>query len=125
MCGNEVAKEGSMERKYEVGQPIMFIDEHRKPHHALVLIWWHEVEHYKTPKEAIDAADGNLVDVQPDGTAKVKRDLREPGCNLVLVNPDPLKEDTYGRQIDRETSVVHLSNNPAKGNCWCWPDEVQ
>jgi hypothetical protein len=41
------------------------------------------------------------------------------------VDPDPQKDDTYGRQIQRETSMVHLSNNPGGGNCWCWPDEVQ
>jgi len=90
-----------MERKYEVGAHIKFIDPHRKAHDALVLIWWKE-----------------------PNTEPYTSDVGEPGCNLVLVDPDPLKDDTYGRQIQRETSVVHISANPAKGNCWCWPDEV-
>jgi len=90
-----------MERKYEVGAPIKYIDPMRRAHDALVLCWWH-------------------VDQVPD----YQSPTGEPGCNLVLVDPDPEKEDTYGRQIRRETSMVHLSNNPGKGNCWCWPDEV-
>jgi hypothetical protein len=47
-----------------------------------------------------------------------------PGCNLVVVCDDESKTDGYGRQIERFTSVVHLSQNAAKGWCWCWPDEV-
>ena len=92
-----------MERKYEVGQHVKFIDEYRKPHDALILIWW------KGPgwPEPYTGENG------------------EPGCNLVLVDPDPQKEDSYGRQIDRKTSLVHLSNNPGKGFCWCWPDELK
>ena len=46
-----------------------------------------------------------------------------PGCNVVFVHDDEERHDTYGRQIDRETSVVHKSVQPAPGNCWCWPDE--
>lgn len=46
------------------------------------------------------------------------------GCNLVVVCDDDTKTDPYGVQIERFTSVVHLSQQPAKGWCWCWPDEV-
>jgi hypothetical protein len=88
-----------MERQYEVGQHVKYIDEYRKAHDALILIWWHATEQYKSPSG-------------------------EPGCNLVLVDPDPQKDDSYGRQIKRETSLVHLSSNPGGGNCWAWPDEV-
>ena len=113
-----------MERQYEVGQHVKYIDSHRKAHDALVLIWWHDVLAYKEPQQAFDAAGSDdLIEVQPDMTTKVIRD-REPGCNMVLVDPDPQKDDTYGRQIRRETSIVHLSNQPARANCWCWPDEV-
>ena len=88
-----------MERRYDVGQHVKYIDEHRVVHDALVLIWWHDVDAYKEHTQV-------------------------PGCNIVLVDSDPQKDDTYGRQIKRETSVVHLSNQPAKAKCWCWPDEV-
>jgi hypothetical protein len=46
------------------------------------------------------------------------------GCNLIFVSGDPAKDDTYGRQIERETSVIHRSGQPAPGNYWCWPDEL-
>jgi len=88
-----------MERRYEVGAHIIFIDEFRKQHNALVLIWW---------MPGPDSPYGE----------------KAAAVNIVLVDSDPQKEDSYGRQIRRETSVVHLSQNAAKGNCWCWPDEA-
>lgn len=48
---------------------------------------------------------------------------REDGCNVVIVHSDESREDSYGRQIDRYTSVVHRSEQPADGNFWRWPDE--
>ena len=46
-----------------------------------------------------------------------------PGCNLVFVSGDESKDDPYGRQIERRTSIVHLSVQPAKASCWRWPTE--
>lgn len=46
-----------------------------------------------------------------------------PGCNLVYVSSDETKNDPYGRQIERSTSVVHRSAQPAGAGCWCWSDE--
>ena len=37
---------------------------------------------------------------------------------------EPDKADPYGRQIERETSVVHKSDQVAPGMYWCWPDEM-
>lgn len=45
-----------------------------------------------------------------------------PGVNLVLVSADENKEDTYGRQTERFSSVVHESNQPAHGNFWKFID---
>jgi hypothetical protein len=42
----------------------------------------------------------------------------EVGLNVVFVNPDEDMNDTYGRQIMRETSVVHKTNQPAHGQYW-------
>jgi hypothetical protein len=88
-----------MERRYEVGAHIIYIDEYRRQHNAVVLIWW---------------LPGKDSPYSEDWAA----------CNLVMADPDPQKEDSYGRQIRRETSVPHLTANPAKGCCWCWPDEA-
>ncbi|HEY2509510.1 MAG TPA: hypothetical protein VGI39_01520 [Polyangiaceae bacterium] len=46
-----------------------------------------------------------------------------PGVNLVLVSSDEAKGDPYGRQIERHTSIVHLSVQPAGAFCWCLPTE--
>lgn len=86
------------DRKLEVGSAIVFITEHRARRNALVTHVW-------------SGSHGNM------GGGSFE------GCNLVLVDPDESKEDPYGRQIARRTSVVHLSAQPAKAGCWCWPDE--
>lgn len=41
-----------------------------------------------------------------------------PAVNLVFVSDDAEKRDTYGRQIERETSVVHQSSQSAHGRFW-------
>ena len=46
-----------------------------------------------------------------------------PGVNLVLVSEDQARTDSYGRQIVRETSVVHLANQLAHGLYWRGVDE--
>jgi hypothetical protein len=73
---------------------IFFIDPYRKAHAALVTRVW----------------NGMVGAI--------------PGCNLVFVSGDESKEDPYGRQIERATSIVHLSGQPARASCWCWPDEI-
>lgn len=46
------------------------------------------------------------------------------GCaNLVRVSSDESRKDGYGRQTERQTSLVHKSSMPAHGNYWRWPDE--
>jgi hypothetical protein len=41
-----------------------------------------------------------------------------PSLNLVFVSLDDDREDTYGRQIERETSIVHENDQHAHGNYW-------
>lgn len=41
-----------------------------------------------------------------------------PSVNLVLVTSDEAQTDQYGRQIKRETSVVHNSHQMAHGRFW-------
>lgn len=42
----------------------------------------------------------------------------EPSVNLVVVEKDPARHDSYGRQVARPTSIVHESNQPAGGFCY-------
>lgn len=97
---HRVAEGGIVEKTYEVGAHVVFVDAHRKPHQALVTEWF-------TPSVAFGPG--------PSGNY---------GANVVYVSGDPERDDTYGRQIERETSVVHKSYQPAGGVFWCWPDEV-
>jgi hypothetical protein len=80
-----------MERQLITGQHIIFFDEYRTAHPALVTAWWSQT-----------------------------------CCNLVYVSGDEKKDDSYGRQIERSTSVSHKSaqGDVIFGNCWCWSDEV-
>lgn len=82
-----------MEKELKVGDHIVFIDEHRVSHEALVTRVW----------------------VSLGG---------KPGCNLVFVSGDESKDAPYGRQIERRTSIVHLSQQPARASCWEWPFDM-
>ena len=88
-----------MERMYDVSASVVYVDPKGVKHSALVTIWWTGVNAYYS-------------------------DSKEPGCNLLWVTDDALKQDTYGSQVERATSVVHKSFQPAHGNYWCWPDEI-
>lgn len=90
-----------MERKYEIGQHIIFVDEYGVRRDALVTIWWsggQEITAYRS-------------------------ESGEPGCNLVIVSGDENRKDSCGRQTEHRTSVVHTSKQAAHGFKWCWPDE--
>jgi len=41
-----------------------------------------------------------------------------PAINVVFVSDDESRHDVYGRQIERATSVVHRTMQPAPGNFW-------
>jgi len=43
--------------------------------------------------------------------------------NLVFISNDKNKSDTHGRQIERESSVVHKCQFYAHGNYWRFADE--
>jgi len=87
-----------MERKYEIGQHVIFVDPRGVRRDALVTVWWGDVTSYRS-------------------------ESGEPGCNLAFISGDESRQDSCGRQIERSTSVVHKSKQPAHGNYWCWPNE--
>ena len=47
--------------------------------------------------------------------AQLDAPLAIPSVNVVFVTPDDSKTDSYGRQIDRATSVPHRGSQPASG----------
>ena len=83
-------------REVKVGDHVIWVDPLSQPHDAIVTAVWGAYN--------------------PD-------DPLSPGINLVLVSADESKTDSYGRQIERETSQVHVSRQPAPGAYWCRPNE--
>lgn len=108
-----------MEKKYEAGVPIIFVDPHGIHRNALVTIW-----HCTDDREAWMAAQQVNRDSWAKQEPPVQVPLNETCCNLVWVSSDAKRTDSYGQQIIRETSVVHKGSQPAHGNYWLWPDEV-
>ncbi len=84
-----------MAKELNVGDAVVWIDEHRVEHPALVTRVW----------------------------PQMSGDAREPGVNLVFVVKDESKTDPYGRQIERRTSVCHSTVQPAGAYCWKRVDE--
>ena len=82
-------------RELNVGDHVLFVDEHMVTHDALVTAVW-------------EAMSGDAP----------------PGCNLLFVCGSEDQKDQYGRQIERRTSVAHKDGNGAPGWVWFWPDET-
>jgi len=51
--------------------------------------------------------------------------IEYPYVNLVVVSSDETKQDGYGRQIERYTSLGHgAANGACHGHYWRWPHET-
>lgn len=75
----------------QIGDPVVYVDEVAVEHAALVTANWG------------DPANDT------------------PSLNVVYVDGDATKTDSYGRQIVRQTSTVHSSNQSAHGRYWRLP----
>jgi len=93
-------------KKVEVGQHVVFVDQSRGWHDALLVAVWGEPETYTVMHEGQER-------------------LHYPCVNLVYVSGDGSKHDQYGRQIERESSVTHYLDTTAPGFCWLHPDEAE
>ena len=87
----------------EVGRSVVYHDEFGVAFTALVT--------------AVHGMRGNIV-MLPDGSHSVF-----PCVNLVYVIGDASMKDQYGRQIVRESSVVHRRCQSAHGRYWRFSDE--
>lgn len=91
-----------MERKLEIGAALVYLTPTRQRVNALVT-----AVHGQGAPEEHKAKYGSW-----------------PCINVCFVSPDTSKQDPYGRQIERATSVSHGSQQGVPmGNCWLWPDE--
>jgi len=91
-----------MERELNIGDSVRYTDHHGVEHVALITQNWLNGQKLKTYQEQY----GNF-----------------PSINLVYVVKDESKSDPYGHQIERDTSVVHKSQQAAPGNFWRFLDE--
>lgn len=82
------------QRRVAVGDAVVYHDESGKPHNALVNVAW-------TPP-----APGKL-----------------PLVNLLFISGDESRQDSYGRQFERASSVSHASAWNAHGRYWRFADE--
>jgi hypothetical protein len=108
--GTEAAEgKGIMERILKSGARVIFFDSLRQPHEALVTIF-HGAPEGSTEEEF-----------------KAKYHCDGPPCvNLLYVDADESKTDSYGRQTARSTSCTNGDSQAPKraGNYWLWPDQV-
>lgn len=97
-------------RVLKAGDPVIYFDEQRQPHHALVTIW-----HGCKDGETVGDFQGRYG--VPDAV---------PGVNLVFVVSQEGKTDPYGRQIERKSSCTHGSRQspPNLGNHFLFADEA-
>ena len=68
-----------------------------------------------------------VVYVDPVGKihpALVTQPWGQQCINVVFVSTDESKDDSYGRQIERQTSLMHKDVVPVHGNYWRYPDEL-
>lgn len=79
----------------QVGDPVVFVNALGIEHRALATALW-----------------GTFEEGDPSHGTPI------PSLNVVFVSNDPDKHDTYGRQIERATSVVHASLQAAHGMSW-------
>lgn len=55
---------------------------------------------------------------RPALVTTVGNDRPDTWVNLLFVSDDPARQDDYGRQIERRSSVSHQSSQQAPGNYW-------
>ena len=100
-------------RRPRVRDHVIYHDERGTPHDALITCVFDQT------KSVVDS-EGNMV--EKDGRyvtepMYAEDDLSELPCiNVVFVTDDEARDDSYGRQIVRETSQVHKLNMSTHGH---------
>ena len=113
-----------MERAFKKGCHVIFFDEYRQPHDAIVTNWFHGGPDGQTEAELLQKHEKQQATNSPEHRWQFNR----PCCNLVYVSTDAAKNDPYGNQIERSSSTTYgrqQGSTPFVGRCWCWPDEVE
>lgn len=85
----------------KVGDAVIYVDQYGLEHFALLTAVWGEIRNQTLVENGVE-----------------REVTIYPSVNLVLVTPNEESKDQYGRQIVRETSVVHTTNQYAHGRYW-------
>lgn len=117
-----------MDRELEIGNHVIFTDAKGRDHHALVQCIHDTVNEDGVWTTKMPHA-GEAPDRQED-PEKLEEFLNRPYrnnefgplINLVIVSGDERRQDSYGRQTEHVTSLVHKSDG-VHGFYWRWPDE--
>ena len=116
-----------MNQKLEPGTIVVYVDSLRRRHNALVTAAHGDPEGRVTKYKHDDKGDvvwGDDGQLVIESTGEVGE--RWPCINLTYVSDDPRKEDSYGRQIERDsTSVPYLEDSTAAGFCFYFPGEEE
>lgn len=93
-----------------LSDPIVYVDTHGTARGAVLTTIWGN-PHHRAEKDA----HGNVLDT----------DDPAPTVNLAFTSGDPDRRDNggSGRQIERASSVVHMSVQTVFGNYWRRVDE--
>ena len=96
------------ERQPQVGEPVIFFDSVGMRHNALLT----SVHGERT-----------ITTIKEEGKEPVDKEW-VPSVNLLVISPDKQRTDTWGRQIERFSSVGHFREYGTWGNIWCFSDEL-
>ena len=132
MCDSGVAESENGMESLEIGGVVVYIDEHRAEHNALVTAIHGDpqgrlVMPRRKPKEN-PGSGGDMYDYETDENGVILNDYGPEGeswpcVNLLIVSPTEACQDQYGRQLERYASVVHMSSSSAQGFCYRFPSD--
>lgn len=94
----------------KIGDVVIFFDQFGMEHNALLTNVFGE---------------RRITTFKEEGKETVTEQVTNPCVNVLLVSPDKQREDSYGRQIERQTSCSHYSSSSAWGNFYCLPSEIE
>lgn len=98
------------EKQLSMGGSVIFFDQFGMEHNALLTNVFGKRE---------------VTTFKEEGAETLTEQISNPCVNVLLVSPDVKREDSYGRQIERQTSVMHYSQSTAWGNFYCLPEEIE
>lgn len=101
------------------GDAVQFVDAKGTVHNGLITACWAGTkQNPETQKWDIPITTVEEYQAQPGYAGRM------PCVNLVIVDDDVNKTDSYGRQVaPRITSCSHKSMQNAHGYYWKWPEE--